>query len=200
MWSNDAKTKIDNIKKIILKKKIILGIMIERYSKFDMGLNMIQWSFVLIVPILSLISEVQVINFSKFILIISTLTAAIIKLKNHLNFDKIVNDCKDQCIKYERLFQHIDSEILKPEAKRQSEEEYIYWVTKDLNIIELSDPDISYIDKQKFIKKCKDANIPYEDEMSILVNMYSDKKFKQEIKNYNNKADTDWAINRLNML
>jgi hypothetical protein len=36
--------------------------------------------------------------------------------------------------------------------------------------------------------------------MTNLINMYSDKKFKQEIKNYNNKADTNWAINRLNML
>jgi len=200
MWSDETKNKIDSMKKLILKKKIILGFMIERYSKFDMGLNLIQWSFVLIVPILSLISEIQVVNFSKFILIISTLTAAIIKLKNHLNFDKIVGDCKDQCIKYERLYQQIDSEILKPDIKKQSEDEYIYWLTKDLNIIELGDPDISYIDKQKFIKKCKDANIPYEDDMTNLINMYSDKKFKQEIKNYNNKADTNWAINRLNML
>jgi hypothetical protein len=200
MWSDETKNKIDSMKKLILKKKIILGFMIERYSKFDMGLNLIQWSFVLIVPVLSLISEIQVVNFSKFILIISTLTAAIIKLKNHLNFDKIVSDCKDQCIKYERLYQQIDSEILKPDVKKQSEDEYIYWLTKDLNIIELGDPDISYIDKQKFIKKCKDANIPYEDDMTNLINMYSDKKFKQEIKNYNNKADTNWAINRLNML
>lgn len=161
MWSEATFTRIKEIKKAILKKKILLSIVIENYTRLNKIFKYLHMTIALSTPAISLFD-------SNVTLILSSIVAGMIKLKDYLKFDKIRELAKQQTIKYEQLYQRIERELTKKESDRQIEDEFIYWITREFNHIELADPEVSHGIKKKFIEKCQQLKIPYDEDLELL--------------------------------
>ena len=171
MWTTSGISILNNIKKSILKKKILFNFMIDNYSKYDKIFKYFHIGIAVSIPVLSMINkivEASTDSTSTATLIFGSIVAAMIKLKDYLKFDKIKDTAKQQTIKYEQLYQRIEREMIKPIDKRQSEEEFIYWVNREFNNIEVLDPDISRAIKEKYMQFCKDNKVPFDDDLDML--------------------------------
>lgn len=171
MWSKKSNIIINNIKRTILMKKIMLNFIIDNYSRYDKLFRYCHISIAALTPTIATINKLVSTNEDQantVTLILSSLVAAMIKIKDYLKFDKIKETAKQQTIKYEQLYQRIEREMLKSIDRRQSEEDFIYWINREFNNIEISDPDISQSLKNKYIKFCKDNNIPFDNDIDSL--------------------------------
>ena len=162
--------KIKNIKISILKKKILLNFIIDSYSWWDRLYRWIHTLLAIISPIVVIIQyTIQYVSVSgTFSIILSIIVAVMIKLKEYLKYDKIKDIAKTQSAKYTILYDSIESELSKNKEKRQSIDEFLYWINREYNNIEVNDPEVSHRDKNKFIKLCKKKNIPYDEDISML--------------------------------
>jgi hypothetical protein len=97
-----------------------------------------------------------------------------IKLKDYLKFDKTKDRAKQQTVKYSQLYERIDRELRKPNGKRQNEEDFIYWTSREFNNLEVGDPDLPHSLKDKYISLCKENNIPYEEDLAMLQELIKD--------------------------
>jgi hypothetical protein len=68
-------------------------------------------------------------------LILSVVVVCMLKLRNHLRYGKIRDIAKDQTVKYKMLYDHIDNELNKPLSKRQSIDDFLYWIVREHNNI-----------------------------------------------------------------
>ena len=171
MWSKKSNIIINNIKRTILMKKIMLNFMIDNYSRYDKLFRYCHMLIAALTPTIATINKLAATNEDQsntVTLILSSLVAAMIKIKDYLKFDKIKETSKQQTIKYEQLYQRIEREMLKSTDRRQTEEDFIYWINREFNNIEISDPDISQSLKHKYIKFCKDNNIPFDNDINSL--------------------------------
>jgi hypothetical protein len=170
-WTKSGLVTINNIKKSILKKKILLNIIIDNYSKYDKIFRYCHITIAAVTPLLLVISKIVqefTNNDENATLILSSIVAIMIKAKDYLKFDKIKDIAKQQTIKYEQLFQRIEREMMKPADKRQNEEELIYWINREYSNIEMTDPDISRSIKDKYMHFCKENNIPCNEDLNVL--------------------------------
>ena len=170
-WTRAGITAINEIKKSILRKKIILNIIIESYAKHDRIFRYIHMFLALTAPIISFIGQMSVGSTdqtSTSSLIISSIVAGMIKLKDFLKYDKTKELAKQQVIKYGQLLQRIDHEMRKPSTKRQNEEEFLYWINREFASLEVSDPDLPHRLKNKYIDLCKEKGIPYDEDINML--------------------------------
>ena len=69
----------------------------------------------------------------------------------------------------------IEREMRKTESIRQNEEEFISWVTRELSIIEVDDPDLPQSLKEKYIQLCKARGIPYDEDLEALGELFAAK-------------------------
>jgi len=183
MWSKKSNTLINDIKRTILMKKIMLNFMIDNYSKYDKLFRYCHMSIAALTPTIATINKLASTNEEQsntVTLILSSLVAAMIKIKDYLKFDKIKDVAKQQTIKYEQLYQRIEREMLKSIDKRQTEGDFIYWINREFNNIEISDPDLSQSLKQKYIKFCKDNHIPFDNDIDSLQILIHNKDVKLE--------------------
>ncbi len=176
IWTSTGLSAINRIKRSILKKKILLSFIIDNYSKYDKLFRYFHMFIAITTPTLGVISRiVEATNndASTVTLILSSIVAIMIKLKDYLKFDKIKESSKQQTIKYEQLYQRIEREILKPLNDRQTEEQFLYWINREYNNIEMADPDISHSIKEKYIQFCQDNKIPYDNDLDMLQSLIS---------------------------
>jgi len=104
-----------------------------------------------------------------------------IKVKDFLKHGKIKDIGKRQIIKYRYLYEKIECEMIKDPNDRQNDDEFIYWISREYNHIEMNDPEITYKDKKKFHRECKIKNIPYDDDISLLKKINSIIAIDEEI-------------------
>ncbi len=199
MWS-DTKS-IVHLKKLILTKKILMAHIIESYNKIDKFFRLVHWFFMILTPVLTFINELffnktPVLN--KLILVSSTVSVGLTKLKSSINYVGVQNEAKSQIVKYDRLYQRIENELLKPPAKQQAIDEFVYWITREYNAIELADPEVSYETKQKFIQLCAVKGIKHIDDVDTLAEL--NEQHKQEMDKLDTKSSTKWARERLDNL
>jgi hypothetical protein len=170
MWSPKVLEKIKELKKSILKKKIMLGFIIDSYSFMDKVYKYIHTIIAILTPIIAtmqdLTSDPNVIN--KITIASSVLVAIMLKIKEYVTHERVRELSKTQTIKYTQLYERIDREILKPENKRQVDDDFIYWITREFQHIEMFDPELSYNEKKKFTALCKTKGIPIDDDMAAL--------------------------------
>lgn len=179
IWSADALAKLIDIKKSILKKKIMMGFIIENNSTWD---KVFRWSHNILAvstPILIAVQNNLYGNNSPesssteqssgtTAMIMSIVVAAMLKLKEYVTYDKIRDSAKEQSVKYQQLYEGIESEMRKPDGKRQLENDFIYWVSREFQHIDISDPELSNTERKKFIKLCKDKGMPYDEDLDAL--------------------------------
>lgn len=176
-WTESGKQQIIDLKKMIVKKKIMLGFMIDDYSLLDRRFRYVHTALATSIPLISFINEMVTGNTDQtamVTLVLSGIVAGMIKIKDTLKFGKIVVIAQQQTVKYKQLYQRIEREMNKHESKRESEESFIYWVNREYNNIEMADPELTHNMKKKFIELCKAKGIPYDEDMEALNNLLGD--------------------------
>jgi hypothetical protein len=133
--------------------------------------------FALTSPVIAFINQLATGNIeqtSTVTLVLSSVVAGMIKLKDYLKFDKTKDRAKQQTVKYSQLYERIDRELRKPNGKRQNEEDFIYWTSREFNNLEVGDPDLPHSLKDKYISLCKENNIPYGEDLAMLQDLIKD--------------------------
>jgi hypothetical protein len=159
-------SQIKDIKKLILTKKIMLNILIDRYSFLE---NLLKWGHTLIAFITPFMATLEVIigSDNKIIgtitIIFSCIVAGMIKVREYLEYDKIRDLSKSQTVKYRQLY----SKIIKEENKKQLDD-FIYWMNQEYNNIELTDPEFTVKEREIFRNICKEKGIPYDNDINTL--------------------------------
>jgi len=173
MWTPIGLIKIKELKKAILKKKIMLNFLVDVYSWWDKAYRYVQLLIAIGTPIFGLIELLLTGSDGTVSIVLSCVVAAMIKFKDHIMYDKIRDTAKEQTIKYTQLFERIERELIKPDAKKQSEDDFIYWINREYTNLELNDPELSFSDKKKFIELCKSKGIPIEEDLTVLLELLS---------------------------
>lgn len=164
---------IINIKKQILKKKFLLEELCNSMKEKNKWITVCLYLLSLLTGALSGIdyafpeSKVQLVT---SILAIGTMV--LLKLKSYLNYDYIKELCKKQLVKYDMLFQKIERGITKHSYDQTDEEEFILCLYRELNVLENNDPEISNSIYDRFGEMCKQMNIPFNDTISQLAELY----------------------------
>jgi len=152
---NDLKIKI-------LKKKIRGNFIIESYANIDRLYRYVHMGFAISAPLMTLIDFAATgdvnATFSAS-LILSAVVAGMVKIKDHMKFDKIRDIAKHQNLRYERLYKHIETESIKQQTPTR---EFIYWINRAYIDIEQMDPELPTKDKAKFLKFLADNNIKWD--------------------------------------
>jgi hypothetical protein len=164
---------LQNISKLIIKKKILLNFVITNYTWKDKVFNWVHIILAIVAPILSLSQEKNCNDTQSFSsVVISFIVASLIKIKDYVKYDKIRDTAKKQNILYKELYDKIEFKILSlKKSHDNSEEEILAFfkeVKKEYSTIEKSDPDIKDSDKEKYIIECKKLGIEYIDDIDIL--------------------------------
>ena len=203
-WSASGYKCINDIKKTILKKKIKLSFIINNYSLKDKIFKYAHIILAIATPVCALVEELtNAVQGST--LILSLLVASMIKLRSHLKYSKIHSIAKEQTIKYKQLYDRIESELIKPATKRQAEDDFIYWIIREHNNIEMTDPELTSSDLLAFKKICIEKKIPYDEDLQILQVMTNDPStvslsLRKESDNINVNEDLAWVMSRLDTL
>lgn len=177
VWSDSTKHQINELRKTIVKKKIMLGFMIDDYSLLDKRFRYVHTGIAMLIPLIGFINEVTTGSTDQTALatiVLSGVVAGMIKIKDTLKFGKMVVIAQQQTVKYKQLYQRIEREMVKHETKRESEESFIYWVNREYNNIEMADPELTHNMKKKFIALCKEKGIPYDEDMEALNNLLAE--------------------------
>jgi hypothetical protein len=211
-YSELGERKLNEIKKVILKKKLMLNFLVDSYSVWDKAYR---WGLITVATLTPLVNFVnvtvyEIANSSVWSIVISGLAAGMIKLKDYIIFDKIRDISKEQTIRYKQLYDRITNEMLKPAERRQLEDEFIYWLSRELASIEMNDPEMSNSDKNNFRAYCVAQNIPYDEDLTELrrlsdVQQSEDRPCPVEaqpntprpnVSNFDSQQDTKWVMER----
>lgn len=217
---------IRRIKKDILKRKIMLNFIIDSYSWWDRAYRWTHICVATLTPLTSLIS-ITVNESSNRLkatsLVLSCVVAGMVKLKEYIKFSEIRDVAKSQTIKYSQLYERIERESLKPNANRQPEDQFIYWINREFMNINLIDPELSPSEKTKFLALCRRNNITYNDDVELLHSLMEVKvneeekqeekqarprnnsdcersSFQETLRRFKPGADMDWTRSRMNDL
>ncbi len=174
VWSKQGLEQIKRMKQTILRRKILLGFVETNFTWWDKWFKRGHIVLASITPMITLIDQQlngSIEATSNVTLVLGSIVAGLIKVKDYLKFDKVKDIAKQQNIRYESLLQRIGSEESKPDGKKQTEEEFIYWINREFNSIELNDPDISFSMRDKFIAWCEKNKIQYDSDMDLLLQL-----------------------------
>ncbi len=152
-----------------------MNIIIESYSWYDKIFRYSHMTIALIAPAISFLDRMitgSAEQTSTVVLILGGIVAGMIKIKDYLKFDKLKDQAKQQTVKYQQLYQRIEREMRKPSQSRQNGEEFISWITRELSIIEIDDPELSQTLKNKYIDLCKSKGIPVDEDLEALSELF----------------------------
>jgi hypothetical protein len=144
----------------------------------------------------------------------------LIKLKESFKYDKYKEAAKEQSIRYSQLYDKIENDFHNEE---QTEDNFLYWMSREYGMVEMNDPEVSVTQRRKFEAECARRNIPYEDDVTALQNLMIDGSADDSVANstttletaandnesnrtnyvaarktYDNNASLTWVMNRLN--
>ncbi len=171
-WSLSATAAITDIKKTILKKKVLLNIIVESYSWYDKAIKYVHMFLAITTPLVIYVDQILATEqTSTAAIVVSSIVAGMIKLKEYLKFTKMKDQAKQQTVKYQQLYQRIEKEMRKTDGK-QNEEDFISWVNRELSIIEIDDPDVPQSLRKVFIAVCKEKGIPYDEDLDALSELF----------------------------
>jgi hypothetical protein len=173
-WSDHGIHLIKDIKKSILKKKIMMSFVIDSNSWYDKIFRYIHLILGVSAVVIGAVNQ-NLDQASSTSPVLTAIVVAMIKMKDYLKFDKNKDAAKRQTVKYEQLFQRIDREILKSNDKRQTEDEFLMQINREFNSIEIEDPDIPRVLKEKYIALCKANNIQYDEDLEALQELVKEK-------------------------
>ncbi len=167
---------LQNISKLIIKKKILLNFVITNYTLKDKIFSWIHILLAIIAPILALSQEKNCNDTQSFSsVVISFVVASLIKIKDYVKYDKIRDTAKKQNILYKELYDKIEIKIL---SLKNSKE----------NIEKNSSQSSSQNTLTLPINNFKKNSITFSDDRKDLINFF--KEVKKEYANIE-KNDPD---------
>jgi hypothetical protein len=161
VWTAVGLDKIKNTKKEVLRKKLIVDFVASNYTFHDKLYKYLHMLLAISVPIVSYINDYVTEHSdsnspsSAPAIVLGGAAFIMIKIRDYLKYDRIREVAKQQSVKYVDLYKRIEREVLSPNVRHQSEDDFIYWINREFNSIEMSDPDISLRMKNKFETLCK---------------------------------------------
>jgi hypothetical protein len=174
-WSDAGAQKIKNIKISVLKKKIMMSFLIDNYSFQD---KVFRWTHTFLAVTTPILTTIQTLIYDRdretsntpgvAAVVLGFVAAGMLKLKEYVKYDKIRDSAKEQTVKYQQLYERIENEALKSDDKRQIESDFMYWLGREFQHIEVNDPELSASEKKKFIQLCRERNIPYDEDLELL--------------------------------
>lgn len=170
---------IINIKKQILKKKFLLEELCNSMKEKNKWMSVCLYLLSLLTGAISGIDyAIPEANIQIIATVLSIGTMILLKLKSYLNYDYIKELCKKQLVKYDLLFQKIERGITKHSYDQTDEEEFILCLYRELNVLENNDPEISNSIYDKFGDMCRKMNIPFNDTLHQLAELYGTRGHK----------------------
>ena len=162
-WSNRAEKKIKKLELGILKKKILMNIIVEKYAWRACIYGYVQRSITIFAPLLGIINLLVKDQYKLDVIytVISILVACLSEVKNLVEFDEIRDTAKSQSVKYQQLYTRIERE--RERLIKQPEEDFIYQKRERFLDIEQNDPESSPDIYEKFQSVCKKLGIPYDE-------------------------------------
>lgn len=224
-WSAQGIHLVKDIKRSILKKKILMSFVIDSNSWYDKVFRYLHLILGIAAVVIGAVNQSLGSN-SSTSPILTGIVVVMIKMKDYLKFEKIKDVAKRQTVKYEQLYQRIDREMLKPDDKRQLLDDFITLINREFNSISMEDPNISRSSRDKYINLCKANGIQYDEDLEALQELIKDKQakpdneekvqptvrprstsdeaecaeFKEKMKTVDTQQDLQWAIERLETL
>jgi hypothetical protein len=182
-----------NIMKKILKKKILMDFLIRKYSKWRMVFKYLKYSVAIISPLISTVNgtidRVQVVE---IISIVMTYTILFITgLEEIIGYDSKIEISKTQLTRYDSLLGRIERETNASGEKKQNIDDFNYWISRELAVIENTDPVLTYDDQVGFDAFCKKFNIPNDETLDMLKELIIDdtEEEKKDDKSFNYNID-----------
>jgi hypothetical protein len=220
---------IKDLKKTILLRKIYLSYIIDSYAYYDRGFR---WSVMVLAGLTPLVAAMGRVfshaqeTTERATIVLGSMVAGMIKLKEYLKFDKIRDHSKAQTIKYSHLLMRIEQEMLKSLSLEENLD-FLYWANREYSFILMDDPEISYSQRREFLEICKKREIKFNDDFDELkelqnLNEVSSQNIdtqtslkpanrimsfpmelpnvKEDMTKYNNKKEYEWTLQRLKMV
>ena len=181
--------KIRELKKMILKKKILFSYLVDYYAFWSRVYRYVLNTFAICSIIVGIIAEIIDYQSSIVLILLNTITAALIKIREYLDFDKIKEVGKVQAIKYAQLYNKFEQGIAQTKGTSRLNE-FLYWASREMGIIEIGDPDVSSKIKQRFVKVCEKYGIKCDDDDLLLL-----KSLANEPSNGNEASSIDCENN-----
>jgi hypothetical protein len=174
-WNVKTTSSIKHVKIAILKKKLMMNILITNYAWYDKFFRYIHMTVAVITPMLAFISQLGIgtAQIDTLTVVTSGIVAGMIKIKDHLKYDKIKDQAKQQSAKYQQLYQHIDRETSK--STKQNGDEFVSWINREFSIIETDDPELTSKLYKKYVNMCKEKNIPVDDDLQEITELMVEK-------------------------
>lgn len=209
-WSEESITRIKYTQVLILQHKLLMNYIIDiyntKYKRFNFVKKVIAYSIPMLLTTKEFLENSNGISFVTVTL--GYLVAGLVKAGDYIKYDRTRDIAREQTTKYTELYNKIDRELSKSDAKKQDEGHFIIWIERELTHIELDNPEIKHKEKEQFIELCKAKGIAYKDDIeklkSIVIDsprspdMMSNKKlFRKTVQEYNEEKDISWIRERL---
>ena len=179
-WSSRGKKRIREIKIEVLKKKLLMGFMIDKYSRRASIYDTCQLGVAVLAPLYGVAETYISESFFEgpkghtVSIILSSLVASLIKIRDYIKYDQTRDTAKAQTIKYNNLYEKIEHEYQRSgPSNGKSENHFIYWIKREYENIELNDPELSYFDRKQFAELCDENHIPLMGEIDQLKKLLS---------------------------
>ena len=182
--SKFARKRVNNVKSIILRKKILMTFLVDDFAFYDKISKNILIAAASLPVLLGVISSVlqklatlenrantNGIIIDIVIIILNAVVIGLIKLKESFKYDKYKEAAKEQSIRYSQLYDKIENDFHNEE---QNEDNFLYWMSREYGMVEMNDPEVSVAQRRKFEAECTRRNIPYEDDVTALQNLVID--------------------------
>ncbi len=167
-WSADANEKIRGIQLKILKRKIMLNMLINRYS---LKSKLFRWCQKIIASLAVFLGFLQYVfqqlEIGGTIAFGATIVYNILlHIRDYVTYDRTRDVAKEQNVKYQELYEEIDNECIKNPDQKQREHDFINWINRSYEAIYASDPDLTQTEQLMFEELCKKHNIVVDDDLN----------------------------------
>lgn len=167
-WTPDAKTKIRSIQLKILKKKVMLNMLITRYSRKD---RIFRWMHKIVAMLAGIFEFIHYLldatGYTGVITLVATVMYNVfLYVRDYITYGQTRDLAKEQNVKYQELYDEIESELMKPFSKKQVENDFINWITRIYDNINASDPELSQTEQVLFDKYCKEHGIMINEDIN----------------------------------
>jgi hypothetical protein len=167
VWSDETLQSLRRFQRDILYAKFKMSFMLDSYEWWD---NLYRWGHIVIAtlaPIISIVTasvDENSTGYQILAIVIGTVTAMLIKIKDYVVFDKIRDRAKEQSARYQMLYIRIRNEMAKEPEDRQGPREFFYWTNREFLSISAEDPRMTQEEKDSFKLYCEKKGVKYYDD------------------------------------
>ena len=180
-YSPSAKKRIIEYLGEIYRRRIIYNTMIKHNHCKDILFKVIHYVIASLTPLLIVIqnyTENQHLcsdhDEPTTLLALSVLVVVLLKIKDYVRFDKIKRVSREQVAKYKVLEGNIEAELRKLPLEKKKENDFIFWISREMEYIERDDPEIPAELNKQINELCASHGITVSNELTHLTTLERD--------------------------